>query len=222
MPGAGGDFAGPASHRGDPRKLHLPVDTPGETAEFRLEQVAETAQGGMVLVQPPISAEAPDSSAPAHRGCIAPSHSSRCVRTSGPGMPAPQGFPGGATSGRSDICLLWFGQDGNGFFRMSMTSSFSTSSLRMERISASGSRMCCCSRLARLTCPICSPTAFSQLFRVSLQISKSLVTSRGSHPYSVIIHTAPASNASMCRDGGILFFFCFCSIFLLLSFSFCV
>ena len=50
-----------------------------------------------------ISAEAPDSSARAHRDCVAPSHSSRCVRSSGPGMPAPQGFPDAATSGLSTM-----------------------------------------------------------------------------------------------------------------------
>ena len=38
-------------YRGDPRKPHLPVDTLAGTAEFRLEQVAETAQGRIVLVQ---------------------------------------------------------------------------------------------------------------------------------------------------------------------------
>ena len=41
VPGVGGDFAGPAFHRGDPRKPHLPVDMLAGTAEFRLEQVAE-------------------------------------------------------------------------------------------------------------------------------------------------------------------------------------
>lgn len=53
VPGVGGDFAGPASHRGDPRKPHLPVDTLVGTAEFRLEQVTEIvqAQGEIVLVR---------------------------------------------------------------------------------------------------------------------------------------------------------------------------
>ena len=119
VPGVGGDFVGPASHRGDPRKPHLPVDTLVGTAEFRLEQVTEIVQAQGEIVSgavPSISAEAPDSSAPAHRGCGAPGHSSRCVRSSGPGTPAPQGFPGGATSGRSGICPLWFRQDADGFF----------------------------------------------------------------------------------------------------------
>ena len=53
VPGVGDDFAGPASHRGDPRKPHLPVDMLAGTAEFRLEQVAEIvqAQGEIVLVR---------------------------------------------------------------------------------------------------------------------------------------------------------------------------
>ena len=53
VPGVGGDFAGPVSHRGDPRKPHLPVDMLVRTAEFRLELVAEIvqAQGEIVLVR---------------------------------------------------------------------------------------------------------------------------------------------------------------------------
>ena len=53
MPGVGGGFAGPVSHRGDPRKPHLSVDMLAGTAEFRLEQVAEIvqAQGEIVLVR---------------------------------------------------------------------------------------------------------------------------------------------------------------------------
>ena len=53
VPRVGDDFAGPAFHRGDPRKPHLPVDMLAGTAEFRLEQVAEVvqAQGEIVLVR---------------------------------------------------------------------------------------------------------------------------------------------------------------------------
>ena len=53
MPGVGDDFAGPVSHRDDPRKPHPPVDTLAGTAEFRLEQVAEIvqAQGEIALVR---------------------------------------------------------------------------------------------------------------------------------------------------------------------------
>ena len=51
VPGVGGDFAGPVSHRGDPRKPYLPGDTLAGTAEFRLGRVAETVQGEIVLVQ---------------------------------------------------------------------------------------------------------------------------------------------------------------------------
>ena len=51
VPGVGDDFAGPAFHRGDPCKPHLPVDTLAGTAEFQLEWVAETVQGGTFLVQ---------------------------------------------------------------------------------------------------------------------------------------------------------------------------
>lgn len=53
VPRVGDDFAGPAFHRGDPRKPHLPVDMLAGTAEFRLEQVAEIvqAQGEIVLVR---------------------------------------------------------------------------------------------------------------------------------------------------------------------------
>ena len=49
--GVGGDFAGPASHRDDPGKPQLSVNPLAGTSKFRLEQVAETAQGGIVLVQ---------------------------------------------------------------------------------------------------------------------------------------------------------------------------
>ena len=51
VPGVGGDFAGPASHRDDPGKPQLSVNPLAGTSKFRLEQVAETAQGGIVLVQ---------------------------------------------------------------------------------------------------------------------------------------------------------------------------
>ena len=44
MPGVGGSFIGPASHRGDPRKPHLTVDPLARTAEFCSEHVVETIQ----------------------------------------------------------------------------------------------------------------------------------------------------------------------------------
>ena len=51
VPGVGDDFAGPASHRDDPGKPQLSVNPLAGTSKLQLEQVAETAQGGIVLVQ---------------------------------------------------------------------------------------------------------------------------------------------------------------------------
>ena len=53
-----------------------------------------------------------------------------------------------------------------------------------------------------------------------MQIPKSLATSLDSRPCSVTFRTVPALNASLYRGGGVSFFFCFCSIFLPLSFPF--
>ena len=53
VPGVGGDFAGPVSHRGDPRKPYLPVDTLAGAAKFRLQEMVEAvqSQGRVFLMQ---------------------------------------------------------------------------------------------------------------------------------------------------------------------------
>ena len=54
-------------------------------------------------------------------------------------------------------------------------------------------------------CPACTPVAFSQLRRVSMQIPRSLAASVLGRPCSVTIRMAPALNPSSYRGGAIPF-----------------
>ena len=134
-------------------------------------------KGGITLVQ----AQQPafqflDPSAGAKRVCGPAIRSTRCGRPPAVGIQVPQRPPRGPY-GCTGTCPLWFGKYADGFFRMSMTLSFSSSFLRSARISVSSSRRRLASRFWRSACPgDGAPAAFSQLRSVSMQMPSSAAT----------------------------------------------
>ncbi len=125
------------------------------------------------------AASMPGYAGSAPKVCDSPSHNNHCEILPVPGIPVPQRLPGGSAPGCSGTFPLWFRQDADGFFRTSMTSSFSPNCLRRVHLRLQFPDALLLPVLAARMSQLNSPEALSQLRRVSILIPYSLATSVG-------------------------------------------